>query len=120
MSKRDAGREERITMEIIVDCHDEEERSMGWYSYLEDHLSFPFDAACIAQRETSPLGKDEKVRVIGMAAEDTCRSEMFVRIEWSGRHLAVPLAQLRPLGVTAEESEAVADWHYWVRQGYQC
>jgi len=29
--KRDEEREERISMEIIVDAHDEEERAMGWY-----------------------------------------------------------------------------------------
>jgi hypothetical protein len=28
--KRDEVREERISMEIVVDAHGEEERSMGW------------------------------------------------------------------------------------------
>jgi hypothetical protein len=28
--KRDEEREERISMEIVVDAHGEEERSMGW------------------------------------------------------------------------------------------
>ncbi len=39
---RDDEREERITMEIIVDCYGPEEQAIGWYYYLEDKLSVPF------------------------------------------------------------------------------
>ncbi len=46
---RDEEREERITMEIIVDAYGAEEQAIGWYSYLEDTLHFPFTARCIAQ-----------------------------------------------------------------------
>lgn len=41
-TKRDENREERISMEIVVDAHDKEERVMGWYCYLDD--SDPFVA----------------------------------------------------------------------------
>jgi len=37
--EEDKIREERITMEIIVDAHDKEERAMGWYYYLDDTLA---------------------------------------------------------------------------------
>ena len=47
-------REDRITDEIIVDCHDEEERAMGWYYYLDEQLEFPFTATCIVKRPSSP------------------------------------------------------------------
>jgi hypothetical protein len=46
---------------------------------------------------------------------------MFVRIRWQDRALAVPLAQLDVRGmrgVDATTREAVADWHYWLAQGY--
>jgi hypothetical protein len=34
--------------------------------------------------------------------------------------LAIPLSQIKPIRSTdAETKEAVADWHYWVDQGYQ-
>jgi hypothetical protein len=39
--KLDPEREERITMEIVVDCYDEYERAAGWYCYLQDELQFP-------------------------------------------------------------------------------
>ena len=36
----DEDREHRITYEVIVDCYDEYEVTMGWYCYLEDRLDF--------------------------------------------------------------------------------
>ena len=53
--KRDETREERISMEIVVDAYNEEERAMGWYCYLEDKLTFPFLTRCISERAISPL-----------------------------------------------------------------
>lgn len=58
--KQDPEREERITMEIVVDAYDAQERAMGWYYHLQDQLQFPFTAICIAKRAISPLRvKDE-------------------------------------------------------------
>ncbi len=118
--KRDPKREERIAMEIVVDAHDEDERAMGWYYYLQDQLQFPFPAICIAKRTTSPLQVKDEVEVIGMPDEDECMREVFVMIRWEPDDLAVPLAQLKPTRAADEQTkEAVADWHYWVEKGYQ-
>jgi hypothetical protein len=117
--KKDEVREERITMEIIVDAYDEEERAMGWYYYLEEALAFPFKAKCILERPTSPLEEGQIVEVQGMASEEACLHEMFVEIQWQQRQLAVPLAQLEPVTVDDDTQEAIDDWHYWVGRGYQ-
>ena len=118
--KRDEEREDRITMEIVVDAYGPDEQAMGWYYYLENHFRFPFRATCIAQREVSPLQVKDKVEVIGMPDEDECRREMFVTIRWGQDRLAVPLSQLKPIRTTDEQTkQAVADWHYWVRMGYE-
>lgn len=45
--ERDEEREERITMEIVVDAYGPEEQAIGWYYYLDDVLQFPFTAICI-------------------------------------------------------------------------
>lgn len=116
---KDEEREYRITMEAIVDCYDREEAAMGWYYYIESKLHFPFTATCIVERAVSPLQKKAEVEVVGMAPEDECGSEVFVCIRWERRPLAVPLMQLQPIsGTDAETQEAIADWHYWVAQGY--
>ena len=118
---RDPARERRIRDEIIVDAYDPEEQAMGWYYYLERVLGFPFPARCRVARAISPLRPGERVTVTGMAPEAECEHEMFVQIRWQDRPLAVPLAQLEVRGlraVDAETREAIADWHYWLDQGY--
>ena len=118
-AKRDPAREERIEQEIIVDANGGEEQAMGWYYYLEDQLCFPFRAKCIVQRTISPLRKGEAVEVVELAPEDECSHEMFVTVKWENRALAVPLMQLDPTGANESTQQAVGDWHYWVRQGYE-
>ncbi len=118
-AKRDPEREERITMEIIVDAYDESERAMGWYYYLQDKLQFPFTAKCIAKRVISPLRVKDEVEVIDMVPEEECEHEMFVIIRWEREGLGVPLSQLKPVAADEETVQAIEDWHYWVKQGYQ-
>jgi hypothetical protein len=117
--EKDETREYRIVMEIVADAHDAEEQAMGWFYYLEDTLPFPFRARCIAERCTSPLAKGDEVQVEGLAGGEECMHEMFVDVRWSGRTLAVPLAQLEAIDADSETWEAIADWHYWVARGYQ-
>lgn len=117
--QKDEIREERIDNGAIIDAYGEEERAIGWHCYLDDNLSFPFMAECIFERKTSPLRKGEKVKVLDMSPEDDCMKELFVQIEWQGREMGVPLAQLKPIGADEQTREAVADWHYWVEMGYE-
>ncbi|MDD5100960.1 MAG: calcium-binding protein [Syntrophales bacterium] len=114
-SKPDDEREERIAMEIIVDAYGPEEQAMGWYYYLEENLRFPFTALCSAKRATLPLQLQEDVKVLKMAPEEECETEMFVMIRRGKGRLAVPLSQLT-VGNAADEQtqQAVEDWHYWV------
>ena len=120
-STRDKQRELRIEMEIVVDAYGEGERAMGWYYYLDDKLQFSFTATCTANRAISPLRVGDEVEVMGMPGEDECSHEMFVSIRWDRKDgLAVPLSQLKPAGDADERTrEAIADWHYWVRMGYE-
>ena len=107
-------------MEIVVDAYDEQERAMGWYYYLQDQLRFPFTATCIAKRSISPLKVKDEVEVIGMPGEEECEHEMSVTIQWEKEGLAVPLSQLKPIADTGKKTQqAVEDWHYWVKMGYQ-
>jgi hypothetical protein len=116
---RDEEREQRITMEIIVDAYTPEEQAMGWYYSLEDRLHVPFVARCTAERAISPLRVGDEVDVVGMAPEEECQHEMFVLIRWERRGLAVPLAQLEGVAVDEQTRQVIEDWHYWVVQGYE-
>ncbi|WP_394742949.1 calcium-binding protein [Natronococcus roseus] len=116
---KEKAREERIKMEIVVDAYDQYERAIGWYTYLEDTIRFPFEARCTGTREVSPLEEGETAQVIEMSSIEASESEMFVTIEWIDRELGVPLAQLEPIAVDSDTKQAVADWHYWDGRGYR-
>ena len=119
MPKPNQKREDRITMEIVVDAYDEVERVVAWYCYLKDRIRL-FTARCIARREISPLQVGDEVDVLRMAKKKECGHEMFVVIKWERDGLAVPLSQIKPLADTEPETkQAVEDWHYWVKMGYQ-
>ena len=119
-TKLDEEREERIAMEIIVDAYGLEEQAMVWYYYHKDTIEFPFSAVCCGRRSISPLKIDDKVKVAGMADEEECEKEMFVDVRWGDGQLSIPLSQLKPTNSAPEEiKEAVEDWHYWVKRGYQ-
>jgi Calcium binding len=118
--QRDEIREERISMEIVVDAHGAEERAMGWYCYLEDKLTFPFLTRCIRDRPTSPLRVGDEVEVVSLAPEDECQREMIVETPWEHkRTLAAPLSQLKVVRGNEETQQAVEDWHYGVEMGYE-
>jgi hypothetical protein len=119
MKEKDEIREERIIMEVVVDAYDSGERAMGWYYYLDDKISFPFTAECIAVNKRTPLALGERITVTQMSGEDYCEHDMLVDISWSGKALAIPLSQIKPLDADGETIEAIEDWHYWVQQGYE-
>jgi hypothetical protein len=117
---RDEFREERISMEIVVDALDEAERAMGWYYYLEENLHFPFLTRCVKERAISPLLVGDEIEVVGMAPEEECRHEMFVETPWEHRRtLAIPLSQLKFAHGDKETAQAIEDWKYWVEMGYE-
>jgi hypothetical protein len=116
---KDEEREERLHNEIIVDAYGPAEQAIGWYTYLEDRLRFPFRATCIGERTISPLRIGDKVEVTGMAPVEECEHEMFVLTRWERRSFAVPLSQLAGVGVDEETEQAIGDWHYWVGFGYE-
>lgn len=117
--KTDRDREERITMEVVVDAYDASERATGWFAYLEDKLDFPFAARCSERRAISPLLVGDEVEVLSLAPAEECSHEMFVMIRWEHGGLGVPLAQLEPSGASEDTEVAVADWRYWLAQGYE-
>ena len=119
MSKKDAVREERILMDVVVDAYDSEERAMGWYYYLDDKISFPFIAECIVADKRTPLELSEQITVVKMSAENYCEHDMYVDVSWKGRDLAIPLSQIKPLDADDNTVESIADWHYWNNMGYR-
>jgi hypothetical protein len=117
---KDPDLEERISIEITVDAYGPEEQAISWYYYLEETLSFPFSAICILEKQTSPLRKGDKVKILGIASEEVCEHDMLVEIRWKGPSIVIPLSQVKPVETVDEKTkEAVLYWHYWVARGYE-
>ncbi len=92
---------------------------VGWLTYLQDNLACPFEAECIEEMKISPLHKGEKITVIELIdANENLGGDFFVLIEWMGRKMGVPLAQLKLLKTDKETKQAVEDWQYWKARGY--
>lgn len=119
-SRKEPRREERIDQEIIVDAYSPEERALSWYYHLEQQLRFPFRAKCTRSATTSPLRVGQIITVTSMATEEDCDSDMNVLTRLDRRSVSVvSLSQLEPIQVDADTAQAIADWHYWRRRGYQ-
>ena len=113
-------REKRIYNEVIVEAYESFDVVMCWFVYFENNLAFPFEAECVEKRKISPLRKGEKVTAVELLSEEeNLGGEFFVLIEWSGRKMGVPLAQLKPLKVDKETKQAIEDWQYWKARGYE-
>jgi len=118
--EKDSVREKRIDMEIVVDAYGPEEKAESWCHYLDDVMTFPFNAECIRINNRSPLSLGEQVEVLSMfLIEDYSNMEMYVEISWNDRQFGVPLWQLKPIGADEETAQAIADWHYWKNRGYE-
>lgn len=113
------AREKRIYNDVIVEAYENYDVILCWLTYLEENLEFPFAAECIETRKISPLHKGEKITALELLSEDeNLGGDFFVRIEWMGRKMGVPLAQLKPLKVSKETRQAIEDWQYWKARGY--
>ncbi|MEB3308612.1 MAG: calcium-binding protein [Snowella sp.] len=117
----DDTRETRIDYEIVVDAYDEQERAMGWYYYLEGKLNFPFLAKWTRKLRSSV--REKQVRVVSMASEDECSHDMFVEVADLDSEdediFSAKLSEIEPIDADDDTQEAIADWHYWVDQGYE-
>ena len=58
-TKLNAEREHRIEMEVVVDAYTEEECAMSWYCYLDEKLSFPFEAN--VRKQVAPVNEVERL-----------------------------------------------------------
>ncbi len=115
--ERDEERENRIEDEVIVDAYEPEEQAMGWYYYLAETMTYPFQAKCIQELRKSPLKLDEIVTVTDMVSDDDSY-EMLAEIKFMNRIMGVPMHQLEPIDVDDSTRQVIEDWQYWIGRGY--
>ncbi|MDM8566965.1 calcium-binding protein [Candidatus Halobeggiatoa sp. HSG11] len=115
------GIRERIDYEIIVDCYDEHEQGMGWITYLEENMEFPFKARIIEKSRVSALKVDDIIKVIGIDID--VEPEHFhhaeVEVEKDDRQYFVPLSNIKGIDADEETEQAINDWHFWKKEYFK-
>lgn len=112
--KTNKARDKRIAEQILADTYSEEEAISAWRCHLEDTIKYPFIAVCVKKMTISPLKKGEIVKVLGIAPEEECATDVFMIIEWQGHKLGAPLAQLKPIKSSQKIKQAIEDWRYYM------
>jgi hypothetical protein len=104
----------KIDYEIIVDCYDEYEVSMGWYYYMEESLKFPFTATA-EQKMADGKIKLTEIKVTGLASdEEGFMGKDFAFEMLKGEHFSnIWYSKLSQINGDDETLEALAVWDYW-------
>lgn len=100
-----------IEEEITVDCYEDEEINVGWAVFLEDNISYPFEAEYEAKFKT---GKHKWTRVQVINNETTESSfaggDYYVEIEYGELILPVKLENLRKIKADEGTIRAIQVW----------
>jgi len=105
--------------EILVDTYSTDEVASAWYSYMEDHMSFPFMAECLFESSLSPFKKGELFEVVELGEIESCDHEVYVKISFCNRQFDIPLLDMKPTDATKETVTAIRCWYHWVSEGNQ-
>lgn len=106
----------KIDYEIIVDCYDEYEVSMGWYYYMEETLEFPFTATAQVKKRDGSLEKREVI-ITGLASDEEGFLSRDFNLEMENGELLVSIAysKLSQIKASTPTLEAFQIWNYWVK-----
>jgi hypothetical protein len=104
----------KIDYEIIVDCYDEYEVSMGWYYYMEETLKFPFKAKA-KLKKVEGTAKLTEVSVTGLAADEEgfMHNDFDLEIITGKYVINIAYSKLSHIKADDETLEALAIWDYW-------
>ena len=119
MTERNEKIEERIENKVVVDAYDQEDRAMGWWYYVQDNCTFPFQAKCISREGISPLRIGDQVQIFDIGMDEDCEHRIFVEIKWKEYEFSVPLEQLEAIDVDDDTQQVLDDRVYWCDMCYE-
>ncbi len=105
----------KIDYEIIVDCYDEYEVSMGWYYFMEETLEFPFTAIAQVKKRDGSQDK-QQVEITGLSSDEEgfIHQDFLLEMEIGGLLVPVAYSKLSDIQADASTIEAFEIWDYWV------
>lgn len=109
------GEEGRRIQKVLsgIDMRDEWGLLEAWDEYLEEHLSFPFEAE-IFEYQRGRLKTGDKLSVTGIADTDD-KYGILVNVKKGPERLVFPLCDLKVIGKNASKSnkQIVSDYAVW-------
>jgi hypothetical protein len=108
------GEEGKLVREVLQGIDpDDEFASMGaWYDYMEEHLTFPFEAEIDEFQERSPLQSGDRVRVYGLTDADEFYG-VIVRLRKGREKYHFPLCDLEALDEDSENYAIIRSYRVW-------
>lgn len=108
----------RIDYEILVDCYDDDEFSMGWFYFFEEALEFPFKATAQLKKRDGTL-EMKLVKIVGMGSDEVgfLNNDFNLNMEQGQYVVQIPYSRLRDIKASEETLEAFQIWEYYHRHG---
>jgi hypothetical protein len=95
-----------------VDPEDEVDEMYAWEEYLEDHLTFPFEAEVYEPQDRGPLQAGDRLKVTGITLADDLYG-VIVDV-WRGRRkYAFHLCDLDVVDENSPNHQLVKDYRVW-------
>ncbi len=107
----------KIDNEITVDCYDEYEVNLGWFTFFGDELSFPFEAEILTKirRGTKQLVKVDVLRLVDNVDYDRLGIHFEVSPKNSDIVSEIHISKFKSIDTDEDEiiKEAFEIWQYW-------
>ena len=104
--------QERIDNEVIVDCYNDIEIRLGWFTHMENWLQFPFSAFTEIKKRDGSFER-KKVDVLRMASDENFGQDIMLEAAYTEYIFLVPMLKLIDIQAEEETMEAIEDWQYW-------
>ena len=107
---------QKIDYEIIVDCYDDYEVSMGWYYTMHDDLEFPFEATAALKKRDGTI-ESKQVTITGLDADvESFKGQDFHLEMADGDYVKpIPYSKLSNI-IASEQTMAIFQcWDFWVK-----
>lgn len=107
---------DKIENEIIVDCYDDQEVSMGWYYFFQDELEFPFKAE-VSLKTRNEGKKLIEIDILKMVDEEqnyeSSRLLFEVSLKETELILEIGADKLKNIQGNRSTKEAFEIWNFW-------
>ena len=103
-----------IDYEILVDCYDATEMSMGWYYYWQENLKFPFKVMALFINRDGSTEKNE-VKITGLDSDEEKFLDMDFDLEEENSGYLYPIASSKLSNIKApcQTMEVLKIWDFW-------